>query len=124
MIRTQYNRAAFQVPFDATVRISLDTNLAMIKENTDAQPAGLLHRSALRRPPLQSAHRLPFTVCPYALLSVPLGAAIYTSLNANLVVPDERSIHGQQWASCTGLPFGLPSAVCPFWCALLLSPSA
>lgn len=47
MIRTQYNRTAFQVPFDATVRISLDTNLAMIKENTDGQPVGLLHRSAL-----------------------------------------------------------------------------
>ena len=46
MIRTQYNRTAFQVPFDATVRISLDTNLAMIKENTDGQPVGLLHRSA------------------------------------------------------------------------------
>ena len=45
MIRTQYNRTAFQVPFDATVRISLDTNLAMIKENTDGQPVGLLHRS-------------------------------------------------------------------------------
>ena len=50
MIRTQYNRAAFQVPFDATVRISLDTNLAMIKENTDGQPVGLLHRSAFCLP--------------------------------------------------------------------------
>lgn len=34
-----------QVPFDATVRISLDTNLAMIKENVDGQPVGLMHRS-------------------------------------------------------------------------------
>jgi hypothetical protein len=50
MIRTQYKRAAFQVPFDATVRISLDTNLAMIKENTDGQPVGLLHRSAFCLP--------------------------------------------------------------------------
>ena len=50
MIRTQYNRTAFQVPFDATVRISLDTNLAMIKENTDGQPVGLLHRSCLSLP--------------------------------------------------------------------------
>ena len=33
-----------QVPFDATVRISLDTNLAMIKENVDGQPVGLMHR--------------------------------------------------------------------------------
>ena len=33
MIRTQYMRTAFQIPFDSTVRISLDTNLCMIKEN-------------------------------------------------------------------------------------------
>lgn len=65
MIRTQYNRTAFQVPFDATVRISLDTNLAMIKENTDGQPVGLLHRCC---PPL-----LPFAAalccCPLLLPS-------------------------------------------------------
>lgn len=54
MIRTQYNRTAFQVPFDATVRISLDTNLAMIKENTDGQPVGLLHRSACPSMPASS----------------------------------------------------------------------
>ena len=35
MIRTQYTRTAFQIPFDASVRISLDTNLTMIKENPD-----------------------------------------------------------------------------------------
>ena len=33
LIRTQYMRTAFQIPFDATVRISLDTNLTMIKES-------------------------------------------------------------------------------------------
>ncbi len=33
MIRTQYMRTAFQIPFDSTVRVSLDTNLCMIKEN-------------------------------------------------------------------------------------------
>lgn len=38
MIRTQYMRTAFQIPFDATVRISLDTNLTMIKENPDSGP--------------------------------------------------------------------------------------
>jgi len=31
-MRTQYMRTAFQIPFDATVRISLDTNLCMIPE--------------------------------------------------------------------------------------------
>ncbi len=29
-MRTQYTRTAFQIPFDATVRISLDTNLCLI----------------------------------------------------------------------------------------------
>ena len=33
-MRTQYMRTAFQIPFDATVRISLDTNLCMINERT------------------------------------------------------------------------------------------
>lgn len=31
-MRTQYMRTAFQIPFDATVRISLDTNLCLISE--------------------------------------------------------------------------------------------
>ena len=31
-VRTQCMRTAFQIPFDATVRISLDTNLCMISE--------------------------------------------------------------------------------------------
>jgi len=31
-MRTQYMRTAFQIPFDASVRISLDTNLCMISE--------------------------------------------------------------------------------------------
>jgi SPX domain protein involved in polyphosphate accumulation len=33
-MRTQYMRVAFQIPFDATVRVSLDTNLCMINERT------------------------------------------------------------------------------------------
>ncbi|GFH07673.1 SPX domain-containing protein, partial [Haematococcus lacustris] len=37
-IRTQYMRTAFQIPFDATVRVSLDTNLCMIKENPEDGP--------------------------------------------------------------------------------------
>lgn len=35
MIRTQYMRTAFQIPFDATVRVSLDTNLVMLKETPE-----------------------------------------------------------------------------------------
>ena len=36
-VRTQYQRCAFQIPFDATVRISLDTNLRMYKELPDEE---------------------------------------------------------------------------------------
>ncbi|KAK9865582.1 hypothetical protein WJX84_006998, partial [Apatococcus fuscideae] len=43
MIRTQYMRTAFQIPYDASVRISLDTNLTMIRENPEDGP--LLHLS-------------------------------------------------------------------------------
>ena len=34
-LRTQYYRTAFQIPFDASVRISMDTNLCMIAEKVD-----------------------------------------------------------------------------------------
>ena len=37
-MRTQYMRVAYQIPFDATVRISLDTNLTMIAENPKVGP--------------------------------------------------------------------------------------
>ena len=39
-MRTQYMRTAFQIPFDATVRISLDTNLCMICERTKEVTSG------------------------------------------------------------------------------------
>lgn len=35
MVRTCYKRIAFQLPNDTTVRISLDTDLCMVKENID-----------------------------------------------------------------------------------------
>lgn len=40
MTRTQYHRVAFQIPFDATVRISLDTNLRMFRELREDVTAG------------------------------------------------------------------------------------
>lgn len=39
-MRTQYMRTAFQIPFDATVRVSLDTNLCMINERTKETTSG------------------------------------------------------------------------------------
>lgn len=44
-VRTQCMRTAFQIPFDATVRISLDTNLCMISERGyDLQDMKVWHR--------------------------------------------------------------------------------
>lgn len=37
MVRTFYKRTAFQLPNDSSVRISIDTNLVMIKECTDEE---------------------------------------------------------------------------------------
>ena len=111
MIRTQYNRAAFQVPFDATVRISLDTNLAMIKENTDGQPVGLLHRSAFW-PPLCC---LPF-VC-YLLLFACCLLAVEARFRAKL---DTKLAMIQE--NTDGQPVGLlhRSAFWPPLCCLHL----
>ena len=52
MIRTQYMRTAFQIPFDATVRVSLDTNLAMIKENPDVGPSCAISGRSAQSAPL------------------------------------------------------------------------
>lgn len=38
--RTQCMRTAFQIPFDATVRVSLDTNLCMISEVSPREAQG------------------------------------------------------------------------------------
>ena len=44
-VRTQCMRTAFQIPFDATVRVSLDTNLCMISERGyDLQDMKVWHR--------------------------------------------------------------------------------
>jgi hypothetical protein len=44
-VRTQCMRTAFQIPFDATVRVSLDTNLCMISERGyDTQDMKVWHR--------------------------------------------------------------------------------
>jgi uncharacterized membrane protein YidH (DUF202 family) len=59
-MRTQYMRTAFQIPFDATVRISLDTNLCMISErgydldnfkNWHRDPSEVLQPSEITRFP-------------------------------------------------------------------------
>lgn len=70
-IRTQYMRTAFQIPFDATVRVSMDTNLCMIKENPDEGPSCAVAGRWYRDPTLPVA-RTEVTRFPHAVLEVKL----------------------------------------------------
>lgn len=70
-IRTQYMRTAFQIPFDSTVRISMDTNLCMIKENPDEGPSCTLAGRWYRDPSLP-INRSEITRFPHAVLEVKL----------------------------------------------------
>ncbi|KAH6587460.1 hypothetical protein BASA50_011347 [Batrachochytrium salamandrivorans] len=75
MVRTFYNRTAFQLPGDARVRISLDTELTMIREDNYGRP-----RSGDNWRRMDAGTIAPFThlaeedVCafPYAVLEVKL----------------------------------------------------
>ena len=68
-MRTQYTRTAFQIPFDATVRISLDTNLTMINERTKEALSGTRwYRN--EREALISPHEI--TRFPHAILEIKL----------------------------------------------------
>lgn len=62
-MRTQYMRTAFQIPFDATVRISLDTNLCMILERTkDTMNGNRWFRDPRQSVPLEEITRFPHGV--------------------------------------------------------------
>jgi hypothetical protein len=62
-MRTQYMRTAFQIPFDATVRISLDTNLCMISERTKEVTEGKRwYRDPNIAVPLNEITRFPHAV--------------------------------------------------------------
>lgn len=67
-VRTQYMRSAFQIPFDATVRISLDTNLCMIAERTSDQ----LYGKRWYRDPSKPVPRNEITRFPHAVLEIKL----------------------------------------------------
>jgi len=70
-VRTQYMRTAFQIPFDSTVRTSLDTNLCMIKENPEDGPTCAATGRWYRDPDLP-IHRTEITRFPHAVLEVKL----------------------------------------------------
>jgi SPX domain protein involved in polyphosphate accumulation len=67
-MRTQYMRTAFQIPFDATVRVSLDTNLCMISERGyDLQDMKVWHRD-----PSELLAKNEITRFPHAVLEIKL----------------------------------------------------
>ena len=70
-MRTQYMRVAYQIPFDATVRISLDTNLCMFKENPDGQPT-CVEAGRWYRDPAHPPKRTEVTRFPHGVLEVKL----------------------------------------------------
>lgn len=62
-MRTQCMRTAFQIPFDATVRVSLDTNLCMISERGyDLQDMTVWHRDKDWVLEKNEIHRFPHAV--------------------------------------------------------------
>lgn len=62
-MRTQCMRTAFQIPFDATVRVSLDTNLCMISERGyDLQNMAVWHRDQSWVLAVDEIHRFPHAV--------------------------------------------------------------
>eukprot|EP00956_Cyclotella_meneghiniana_P043464 scaffold271512_cov106-Cyclotella_meneghiniana.AAC.1 len=67
-MRTQYMRTAFQIPFDATVRISLDTNLCMISERGYDTEGG----AKWFRDPTKQLQPNEITRFPHAVLEVKL----------------------------------------------------
>ena len=69
-LRTVYMRTAFQVPFDASVRCSLDTSLAMLCENPAGGGQPMFQR--WYRDPELPLHRTEVTRFPHAVLEVKL----------------------------------------------------
>jgi hypothetical protein len=67
-MRTQYMRTAFQIPFDATVRVSLDTNLCMISE----RGYDLKNMTVWHRDPNQTIKHNQITRFPHAVLEIKL----------------------------------------------------
>jgi len=119
LIRTQYMRTAFQIPFDSTVRMTLDTNLCMIKENPEDGPSCLEANRFYRDPslPIQSSEITRF---PHAVLEVKLSlqqgesapAWVKELIDSGLLTEVHKFskfIHG----SCTLYPEMVQSV--PYW---------
>jgi len=97
-MRTQYMRTAFQIPFDASVRVSLDTNLTMFYEKINE--GDIWYRAPNKPVPPSEITRFP-----HAILEVKLTLSdesltpqwVRELLNSGLVVPVHKFskfIHG------------------------------
>lgn len=91
-----------QIPFDATVRISLDTNLCMIKENPEDGPSCAATGRWYRDPSLP-VHRTEITRFPHAVLEVKL------SLQEGQTAPAWVQVRGQ-WG--VGKKGGMDEGLC------------
>ena len=81
-IRIQFMRTLFQIPFDPTVRIKLDTNLSMVKENPGDEGPTLSLVGRWYRDPGLPIHRTEVTRFPHAVLQLDL------SLERGQTTPD------------------------------------
>ena len=70
-LRTVYMRTAFQVPYDASVRFSLDTSLCMLSENPRDAPTCKASNRWFRNPEIP-VHRTEVTRFPHAVLEIKL----------------------------------------------------
>ncbi|KGG52092.1 hypothetical protein DI09_20p90 [Mitosporidium daphniae] len=71
-VRTRYNRMAFQYPGDASVRISLDTELVMIKENPASEDSWKREDISSLEYPYAEIPESEIVKFPYAILEVKL----------------------------------------------------
>jgi len=70
-LRTVYMRTAFQVPYDASVRCSLDTSLCMLSENPTGAPTCKAANRWFRNPEIP-VRRTEVTRFPHAVLEIKL----------------------------------------------------
>ena len=71
---TKKKRPPMQIPFDPTVRVKLDTNICMIKENPEDGPSCTIAGRWYRDPSIP-IHRTEITRFPHAVLELKLALA-------------------------------------------------
>ena len=74
VLRSQYMRTYFQIPFDKTVQIKMDSNITMMKENPDNGPSCVTLGRWFRDPSLP-VNRTEVTRFPHAVLDLKLSLA-------------------------------------------------